>query len=385
MADFDPRSDFTIGIEEEYLLVDPQDGGLRAMPQAMLADLHDALGDKVSREFLSCQVEVGTGVCATVDEARADLGHLRRTVQRIAKAHGLAPIAASCHPWEDWADQDRTDKPRYAQLDDDLGAVARRMLIGGMHVHVGIADRDTRIAVMNRMTPWLPVLLGLSASSPFWQGQDTGLASWRVSVFDGMPRTGLPPRFLGWDDYDATAGVLVDLGVMEDTSKIWWDLRPSDAFPTLEARICDVSPRMEDTLTLAALVQALARMIWRGLSEETALPDPLIVSENRWRAQRHGTAGSLIRGAPPAMVPMAQVVDDMLDRIAPDAEALGAAAAAGRAREIVLEGGSAARQREVYRAARDGGASDRAALQAVVQALIAAFDPGDEKPARPEG
>ena len=375
MTDTMSPPDLTIGIEEEYLLVDPQTGDLRAMPDAMHDDLRAALGDRISREFLDCQVEVGTGVCAGVADARDDLGHLRRTVQRIAGAHGLAPIAASCHPWADWADQDRTDKPRYAKLDDDLGAVARRMLIGGMHVHVGIADRDTRIAVMNRLTPWLPVLLALSASSPFWQGQDTGLASWRVSVFDGMPRTGLPPRFRDWDDYAAATGALVDLGVMEDTSRIWWDLRPSHAFPTIEARLCDVSPRMEDTLTLASIVQGLAGMIMRGLDADATLPDPLIMQENRWRAQRHGVAGGLIAGQPPAMVPMARIVDEMLDLIAPDIDALGGTLQARRARDIVRDGSSAARQRALWQKAREDGASDRDALAHVVQALIAEFAP----------
>ena len=375
MTDTMSPPDLTIGIEEEYLLVDPQTGDLRAMPDAMHDDLRAALGDRISREFLDCQVEVGTGVCAGIAEARDDLGHLRRTVQRIAGAHGLAPIAASCHPWADWADQDRTDKPRYAKLDDDLGAVARRMLIGGMHVHVGIADRNTRIAVMNRLTPWLPVLLALSASSPFWQGQDTGLASWRVSVFDGMPRTGLPPRFRDWDDYSAATGALVDLGVMEDTSKIWWDLRPSHAFPTIEARLCDVSPRMEDTLTLAAIVQGLAGMVMRGVDADATLPDPLIMQENRWRAQRHGVAGGLIAGQPPAMVPMTRIVEDMLDLIAPDTDALGGTAQALRARDIVRDGSSAARQRALWQKARDGGASDRDALAHVVRALIAEFAP----------
>ena len=375
MTDTMSPPDLTIGIEEEYLLVDPQTGDLRAMPDAMHDDLRAALGDRISREFLDCQVEVGTGVCAGIAEARDDLGHLRRTVQRIAGAHGLAPIAASCHPWADWADQDRTDKPRYAKLDDDLGAVARRMLIGGMHVHVGIADRNTRIAVMNRLTPWLPVLLALSASSPFWQGQDTGLASWRVSVFDGMPRTGLPPRFRDWDEYTAATGALVDLGVMEDTSKIWWDLRPSHAFPTIEARLCDVSPRMEDTLTLAAIVQGLAGMIMRGVDADATLPDPLIMQENRWRAQRHGVAGGLIAGQPPAMVPMTRIVEDMLDLIAPDTDALGGTAQALRARDIVRDGSSAARQRALWQKARDGGASDRDALAHVVRALIAEFAP----------
>lgn len=365
---------FTIGIEEEYLLVDPESGALRTAPEKLLEDLKEALGDQVSTEFLGCQVEVGTGVCATVADARADLSRLRGAVSRIARGHGLAPIAASCHPWGNWSDQERTEKPRYDKLDTDLGAVARRMLIGGMHVHVGIDDRDTRIAVMNSLTPWLPVLLALSASSPFWQGEDTGLASWRVSVFDSMPRTGLPPRLADWAAFEATTGTLVDLGIIEDASKIWWDLRPSAAFPTLEARICDVSPRIDEALMLAALVQALARMIWRGMSRDEPVPAPLVLSENRWRAQRYGTAEGLIAGDPARIVPMTRVVDDMLNRLAPDLDHFQSASDAEKARGVVTCGTSAARQRGVRDMALEQGASDREALVQVVTSLIDAFD-----------
>ena len=365
---------FTIGIEEEYLLVDPVTCALRTAPDALLSDLKETLGDQVSTEFLGCQVEVGTDVCATVAEARADLTHLRRTVARIARAHGLAPIAASCHPWGDWSEQDRTEKPRYDKLDTDLGAVARRMLIGGMHVHIGIADADTRIAVMNRLTPWLPVLLALSASSPFWQGEDTGLASWRVSVFDSMPRTGLPPHMTDWTAYATATDMLVDLKIIEDASKIWWDLRPSAAFPTLEARICDVSPRIDEALMLAALVQGLARMTWRGLSQDAPIPDPLILSENRWRAQRYGTVEGLIAGEPAKIVPMAQIVEDMLTRIAPDLAFFDSPRDAERARGIVSGGTSAARQRILRETALAEGASDHDALVRVVTSLIDAFE-----------
>ncbi len=367
----------TIGIEEEYLLVDPATGALTAAPDALLADLTAALGDRISTEFLTCQIEVGTGICDTISDARADLGHLRRTVAQVAGRHGLAPIAASCHPWGDWTVQDRTAKARYDQLDTDLGAVARRMLIGGMHVHVGIPDPDTRIAIMNRLGDLLPVLLALSGSSPFWQSADTGLSSWRVSVFDGMPRTGLPPRFADWADYTQATSALTGVGVIEDTSKLWWDLRPSHTFATLEVRICDVSPRMEDALTIAALVQAATRMIWRGLRDGTAWPThrPLIASENRWRAQRYGVTEGLIAPDGAAMVPMADVVATLLADIAADTQHLGSGAEAAAAGRIVAQGNSADRQRAIHAAAVDAGADPQAALLAVVQGLIADFMP----------
>lgn len=366
---------FTIGIEEEYLLVDPQTCALCTAPAALMTDLQDALGDQVSPEFLACQVEVGTGVCATIAEARTDLAHLRRTVARIARKHGLAPMAASCHPFADWAVQDRTDKPRYAALDNDLAAVARRMLIGGMHVHVGIADPELRISLMNQMSYFLPHLLALSASSPFWQGKDTGLASYRVTVFDGMPRSGLPPQMADWATYQARTGALVDLGVIEERSKIWWDMRPSDTFPTLEARICDVSPRIEDALTLAALVQALARMLWRRTQAGAPwrVTDPLIVAENRWRAQRYGVSEGLIDSGAGQIVPFANLIAEMLSLIAEDTAALGSVSEAARARDMTAAGTSADRQRRIRQATLDAGGSDRDAMCAVVRAMIEAF------------
>ncbi|MBS1301274.1 carboxylate-amine ligase [Loktanella sp. SALINAS62] len=366
---------FTIGIEEEYLLVDARTCALMPTPDALMADLVDALGDRVTSEFLNCQVEVGTDICNTIADARADLGHLRSTVARLAQNYGLRPIAASCHPFADWKQQNRTDKPRYNQLDNDLGAVARRMLIGGMHVHVGLPDKDMRISLMNQLSYFLPHLLALSASSPFWQGRDTGLASYRMTVFDSMPRTGLPPRMAGWAMYQRRVQTLVDLGVIEDATKIWWDLRPSANFPTLETRICDVSPRMENTLTLAAVIQALVRMLWRRTQDgkpwrET---DPLIVSENRWRAQRYGVSEGLIDSGENRVVPFAELMEDLLDLIGEDIDALNSRAEATRVRDIAAQGTDADRQRRVRQQALDKGADDHAALCAVVHALADVF------------
>ena len=287
---------FTIGIEEEYLLTCAETRALRPAPDALLEACHDALGDQVGREFLECQIEVGTRVCADVGEARADLGHLRATVARIAADHGLRPIAASCHPFSDWQDQTFSDRDRYRDLARDLRSVARRMLICGMHVHVGLLDEELRIDLCNQATYFLPHLLALSASSPFWKGEDTGLASYRLSVFDNMPRTGLPPHLDRWADWRRAVDLLVDLEVIEDGTKIWWDLRPSETFPTLEARICDVCPAVEDTLTMAATVQALMRALWRLRTSNRRWRryDRFLLEENRWRAQRYGASGGLI-------------------------------------------------------------------------------------------
>ena len=228
---------FTLGIEEEYLLVDLETFDLAAAPEGLMDACASALDTQVSPEFLQCQIEIGTKVCADIATAREDLKRLRSTVARCAKDFGLAPIAASCHPFADWRAQTHTDKERYNMLYHDLAGVAQRMLICGMHVHVGIEEEETRIDLMNQLTYFLPHLLALSTSSPYWQGQDTGLASYRLTIFDNLPRTGLPPYLSSWSAYERTTGVLAELGIIEDTSKIWWDLRPSSRFPTVETRI----------------------------------------------------------------------------------------------------------------------------------------------------
>lgn len=226
---------FTLGIEEEYLLVDKSSRDLvREAPKGLMDQCEKTLSDQVSPEFLQCQIEVGTRVCQTPREARADLAHLRSSIADIAGQHNLAPIAASTHPFADWMDQRYTDKARYAELARDLQGVGRRMLICGMHVHVGIEDPELRIDIFNQLPYFLPHLLALSSSSPFWQGRDTGLDSYRLTIFDNLPRTGLPPRFDSWGQYKRTTDMLVNTGLIADATKIWWDLRPSDRYPTLE-------------------------------------------------------------------------------------------------------------------------------------------------------
>jgi len=364
--------DFTIGIEEEYLLVDLDSLALSPAPEALMEACKNDLEDQVSPEFLNCQIEIGSKPCATVAEAREDLRRLRSTVATHAKAHNLAPIAASCHPFADWRSQTHTDKQRYNDLDHDLAGVVRRMLICGMHVHVGIDPPDRRIDLMNQMSYFLPHLLALSTSSPFWQGQDTGLASYRLTVFDNLPRTGLPPRMESFGSFERSVQVLVDMGVIEDATKIWWDLRPSSRFPTLESRICDVQPRLEDTLTLASLTQAIARMLWRLAirNQRWRIYDTFLVSENRWRAQRYGTTEGLIDLGRGEIVPMEELAAEMLELVSEDAEFFSSLAEVARVRDMVSGGTSAERQRAVAKAARDGGADEDEALRAVVRHLV---------------
>lgn len=367
-----PEPSFTIGIEEEYLLVDLETCALAEAPEALMQECGAALEGQFSPEFLQCQVEIGSRVCQTIGQARADLKHLRSTVARIANKHGLAPIAASCHPFAEWKRQHHTDKERYNELYKDLAGVARRMLICGMHVHVGIEDKDRRIDLMNQLTYFLPHLLALSTSSPFWQGEDTGLNSYRLTVFDNLPRTGLPPRPESWGDYERSVDVLTELGVIEDSTKIWWDLRPSARFPTLETRICDVSPRLENTLTLAALTQCLTRMLYRLAlkNQRWRIYDHFLVSENRWRAQRYGVGNGLIDFGARKIVPVPQLVEELIELVERDAEALDCLAEVEAARAIAREGTSADRQRATFEAATAAGKSKDEALRAVVHSLI---------------
>ncbi|WP_167646031.1 carboxylate-amine ligase [Mameliella alba] len=366
---------FSIGIEEEYLLVDRETCALVEAPDGLMEACAAELEGQVSPEFLQCQIEIGTRPCAGVAEAREELRRLREAVSRHAASYGLSPIAASCHPLADWKKQHHTDKERYNDLDRALGSVVRRMLICGMHVHVGLEDDPLRADLLAQTSYFLPHLLALSASSPFWQGEDTKLASYRISVFDNLPRTGLPPQFDSWQDYHRSTEVLIETGVIEDRSRIWWDLRPSSSFPTLEARIMDVQPRMEHALTLAALVQCLMRMLWRlrVRNQRWRLYDRFLIGENRWRAQRYGVSEGLIDFGAAQVVPFPKLVEELMELLQEDAAELKCLTELARAREIAAEGTSADRQRAALAAARDAGADHEGQMRAVVHHLIEEF------------
>src|SRR5258708_8145980 len=282
---------FTIGIEEEYLLVDrPSRALVGDPPPAMLAECESLLAGQVSPEFLRSQIEVGTRICDSLAEARADLARLRLTVAEVAARHGMAPLAAATHPFADWETQKPTDRARYATLHRDMQGIARRLVICGLHVHVGLDDDELRIDLMNQMRSFLPHLLALSTSSPFWGGEDTGLNSYRVSVFDAIPRTGLPDQFDSWGEYRRHVAVLTGVGLIEDATKLWWDVRPSQPFPTLEMRITDICTRLDHGIAIAALYRCLFRMLWRlkRNNQRWRIYARILIDENRWRAQRYG-------------------------------------------------------------------------------------------------
>ncbi len=371
MAATEPR--FTVGIEEEYLLVDRDTRDLATEPpDSMMTDCQAVLRGQVCAEFLRSQIEVGTRVCETVAEARADLSYLRGTVAEIAEKYGYAPIAASTHPFAHWGEQRHTDKARYNILADDLQGVARRLLIGGMHVHVGIEDDELRIDLMNQVSYFLPHLLALSTSSPFWRGDNTGLMSYRICVFDELPRTGLPERFASYKEYLRLVAVMVEAGLIEDATKLWWDVRPSARFPTLEMRLTDVCTHLDDAACIAALYQCILRMLYRlRLTNQRWRTYPrMLINENRWRAQRYGVDEGLVDFGKGEIVPYAELMEEMLELVAEDAEALKCESEIDRARVIVADGTSAHRQVKVYDDVLAAGGDEEKALRAVVDLLV---------------
>jgi len=364
---------FTLGIEEEYLLVDAQSRDLiHEAPPTMLPACEQALEGQVTPEFLQCQIEVGTRVCESIAEARNDLAHLRKTVARVAREHGLAMIAASTHPFASWEAQKRTPKQRYQVIEQDLQGVVRRLMISGMHVHVAVEDDDLRIDLLNQVAYILPHLLALSTSSPFWQGHDTGLKSYRIAVWDEMPRTGLPGQFDSFAEFERHVGVLVSAGLIEDGTKLWWDVRPSVRFPPLEVRICDISTRLEDTICIAALYRCWLRMLYRlrQKNQRWRRYEPMLTNENRWRAQRYGIDRGLVDFGKGAVVDYAELLEEMLNLVRDDAEFFGCVAEVEHAREVLANGTSAHRQVKTYQQALSQGASEEEALKAVVDMLI---------------
>jgi len=364
----------TIGIEEEYLLVDVETRNLLAdPPHELWAGAYERIEGRVSRELLRAQIEVGTRPHHRVADVANDLRDLRRTLAEVSSQHGAAIIAASTHPFALWWEQVQSEGDRYEMLAEDLAVVGQRMVICGMHIHAGIEDPELRIDLMNQVTYFLPHLLALSTSSPFWGGHDTGLKSYRMNVFRTMPRTGLPEEFESWAEYQRHVQVLVDAGLIEDGSKMWWDVRPSIRYPTLELRVTDICTRWQDAAAIAALYQSLLHMLYRlrTTNQKWRRYANLLVAENIWRAQRYGARGELMDFGIGRLVPFVDLVDELIELVRPDAEDLGCIDELEHARVIAAEGTSARRQVDAYEAALASGLSDDDALRAVVDELIA--------------
>ena len=367
------RPTFTVGIEEEYLIVDRETRDLvRDLPDEVMLECEERLAGQVSPEFLRSQIEVGTKVSNTLHEARDDLAMLRRTIADVTAKHGLAPIASSTHPFADWVQQRHTDKERYHMLARDMAGIVRRLVISGMHVHVMIDDEDLRIDLMNQVVYFLPHLIALSTSSPFWAGENTGLKSYRTSVFRSLPRTGLPDEFGSWADYRRHVGVLIDAGVIEDATKLWWDIRPSDRYPTLELRCTDICTSLDDSIALASIYMSLLSMLYRRRThnQRWRIYSRTLIDENTWRAQRYGVRGSMIDFGLSRLVPFEDLIEEIIELVREDAEELDCLAEVEHARTIVSRGTSAHRQLETYNKAIEAGASTEEATKEIVDWLI---------------
>jgi glutamate---cysteine ligase / carboxylate-amine ligase len=362
---------YRFGIEEEFFLADARS---RGTPRAGLRAFHAAVRarlDNAEREQLQCQVEVASPPTDDCREARAHLAALRSSLAAIGAERGILTFAAGTHPTARWRDQRPTDKARYHGIMADLRMLGRRNLVCGLHVHVEVPDPDARIELINRLLPFLPVLLALSTASPFWQGQATGLAGYRMRAYAELPRTGVPELFADAADYARYIDVMTRAGAIADASYLWWHLRASLKYPTLELRVADSCTRLDDALCIASLFRCLVRRVVRDRSLHTGLTAASrgFVMENLWRAERDGVRATLIDEAHARAVPVSDLVESLLAAIAEDAEALGCTDACVRAIAILSEGTSADRQLSVFAAARRTGAPPRAALSAVIDHL----------------
>lgn len=355
---------FTVGVEEEFQILDPDTGELRSHVSELLASSAPVLGDQIKRELHQSIVEVGTRICQDVSELREEIFRIRRQLAESADRAGLAVAAAGTHPFSHWKDQVLSPGVRYESIVEELQQLARSLLIFGLHVHVAVPDRQTAIDLMNQARYFLPHLLALSTSSPFWMGRDTGLKSYRTTIFRRFPRTGVPDHFGSWSEYENYVKLLVDLKCMEDARKIWWDIRPHPTYGTLEFRVCDVPTRPADAVMLGALCQAIIVKLYKLYTRNMGyrIYRRALVEENKWRAARYGLDGKLIDFGKQAEVPMRDLALELLEFVDDVLDELGSREAVHHVHRILAEGTSADRQLAVYRETND--------MKAVVRHLV---------------
>jgi glutamate---cysteine ligase / carboxylate-amine ligase len=370
------RPSFTLGIEEEYMTIDPVTRELRSHIEAeMIEQGILLLRERVKPEMHQCVVEVGTQICRNVAEVRDEVTTIRRQMVQLAKANGLRLAAAATHPFSDWRKQGIYPDERYMTIIEDMQLVARANLIFGLHVHVGVEDRETAIHIMNAARYFLPHILALSTNSPFWLGDETGLRSYRCKVFDKFPRTNIPDYFTSYSEYENFVNLLVKTGCIDNAKKIWWDIRPHPSFPTLEFRICDLPLRLDETIALAALIQATVVMLWKLYSNNQGfrLYRRALIMENKWRAVRYGINGKLIDFGKRTEVPFRQLMDEYFQLIDPVLDELGSRDEINYIRKILEHGAGADRQLRVFHETRD--------LKAVVDYIIQETEAGLFEPA----
>jgi len=355
---------FTLGIEEEFQIIDPQTRELRSHVSEILDEGRMLLGEQIKPEMIQSQIEVGTGICKNIQEARADITNLRSVISTLAKKNGLTIVAASTHPISRWQDQKIFDDDRYELLVQELQTVARSLLIFGVHVHVGVADRERQIHIMNASRYFLPHVLALSTSSPFWMGHNTGLKSYRSEIFKQFPRTDIPDHFDSYPGFERYVELLVKTGCINDGKKIWWDCRPHPYFPTLEFRICDIPTRVDDTIAIAALFQAIVAKLYKLMDSNMGfrLYRRMLIQENKWRAVRYGLQGKMIDFGKNKEVPVVDLIRELLDFVDDVVDELDSRKEIEHIHTILERGTSADEQLRVYKETND--------LKAVVDHLI---------------
>ena len=354
----------TIGIEEEYQLIDPKTRELTSYISEILEEGSLVFKEEVKPELLQSQIEIGSQVCNNIDELKTDLIRLRSLVNQYANKQNLSIIAAGTHPFSHWKDQVVTDKDRYHGFMDSTKYVGKRMLIFGMHVHIGIKDLDLRIDIMNQMRYFMPHILALSTSSPFWQGNDTGFKSFRSIIFEDLPRTGIPEIFESYQDYKNYTKTLIKCNSISDPTKIWWDIRPHPIYPTLEFRICDCCTRLVDAIAIAALIQALVAkfIVLRKSNQTWRNYRGSLIHENKWRATQQGINSNLLDLGRNKEVPYKQLMYEMLEFVNDVVCDLDSAKHLKAIEEIIENGSSADRQLEIFKRTNN--------LQSVVDHLI---------------
>lgn len=350
------RPSLSIGIEEEYQTIDPETRDLRShiqmeiLPKAKLK-----VAERVKPEMHQAVVEVGSKVCRDIKEAREDMQALRREMISLASENGLLLGAASTHPFADWKVQEIYPDERYKQVVEDMQLVARANLVFGLHVHVGIEDRNTAIHIMNSMRYFLPHILALSTNSPFWLGMETGFKSYRSKVFERFPRTGIPDVFSNWADYETFINLLIRTNCIDNGKKVWWDIRPHPFFETLEVRVCDLPMRLDETLAIAALIQATAAMLWKlhASNKSYRIYGRALISENKFRASRYGLDGKLIDFGKEEEVPEKKLMHEYLHLIDDVVDELGSRDEIDYIHEMLKMGSGADRQLRVFRETGD--------------------------------
>ena len=341
---------FTIGVEEEYMVIDPVTRELKSHDQKIVDIASEILKDSVKAEMHQAVVEVGTGICKDVQEAHEDIRRLRKTVSEVAKGLGLKIGAAGTHPFSHWSTQMITPNPRYDEIVNEMQEAARSNLIFGLHVHVGISDKNMAIHIMNTVRYFLPHIYALSTNSPFWEGRNTGFKSFRTKVFDKFPRTGLPDYFNDWDDFKNYVNLLIRTNCIDNAKKIWWDVRVHPFFDTIEFRVCDVPMLIEETIAITAVFQALVVKLYKLRQQNMSfiVYNRALLNENKWRASRYGIDGKLIDFGKQAEVDTRLLIHELLEFIDDVVDDLGSRKAISSVHKILKQGTGADRQLAVF-------------------------------------